>query len=112
MASDAAAAAVRQGWLDKLPVSGRFLVEKKAWKRRWIILFADKICWFDDPSSDNPKGSMPLAGADAELQEAKKQGDVKARMGEWSEALSFYHQAIAALSKSTKRHSGTNIAVW
>lgn len=43
------------------------------------------------------------------LAEAKKQGDVKARMGEWSEALSFYHQAIAALSKSTAAETFSSV---
>lgn len=67
-------AALRQGWLDKLPAKRTTLFEKKAWKRRWITLFPDRICWSDDPSGD-PKGQLPLAGCEAKLQGPKKEGD-------------------------------------
>ena len=55
--SDAAAAPVKQGWLEKRAVSARLV---KNYRRRLLVLWPDRVCWHQDSAQEAPAGELPL----------------------------------------------------
>lgn len=66
----------KEGWLEKRSVSAPVM---KNWRRRYLIVWDDRVCWYrdaphDDRTPDEPAGELPLGANTIIKREPSKPG--------------------------------------